>query len=114
VAVGGVEAGVGRVDRDAGLAALGSAAGRNTKVVTVGTDVDSLMSLRQIFTRHGLSVSMAWDVKQATDLLPMIRPNVVVVDLEQPPRAGAGIVARLVGADPLPSTVLISSGEKDP
>src|SRR5262249_5798456 len=99
---------------DALLGVLGNAAGRGTKVVTVGTDVDALMSLRQIFTRQGLSVSMAWDVKQAADLLAMIHPTLVVVDLEQPPRVGAGLVARLAAADPIPSTVLTSSGEKAP
>jgi CheY-like chemotaxis protein len=102
------------LDPEAVLVALGAGAGRGTKVVTIGTDVDALMSLRQIFARQGLSVSMAWDVKQAADLLGMIHPELVVVDLEQPPRVGYGIVARLAGAEPIPTTVLISSGEKDP
>src|SRR5262249_7902416 len=77
-------------------------------------DVDALMSLRQIFTRRGLSVSMAWDAKQAADLLGMIHPTLVVVDLEQPPRVGYGIVARVSLAEPIPTAVLISSGTKDP
>ena len=114
IPLGRVEPALRPLDPDAVLAALGAAAGRGTKVVTVGTDVDALMSLRQIFTRQGLSVSMAWDAKQAADLLAMIRPTLVVVDLEQPPRVGYGIVARVTSADPVPTTVAISSSEKDP
>jgi len=61
----------------------------------VGADVDALMSLRQALARKGLSVSMAWDAKQAADLLQVVRPEVVVVDLALPRRDGYGIVARL-------------------
>src|SRR5262249_54341226 len=50
IALGRVEPVLRPLDPDALLAALTGTAGRGTKVVTVGTDVDSLMSLRQSFT----------------------------------------------------------------
>src|SRR5206468_11150 len=67
---------------------------RGTRVVTAGADVDALMSLRQALARKGLSVSMAWDAKQAADLLQVVRPEVVVGDLALPRRDGSGSVAR--------------------
>jgi hypothetical protein len=33
------------------------------------------MSLRQALSRGGMSVSMAWDGKQAADLLGVVRPR---------------------------------------
>src|SRR5207247_2125105 len=80
---------------------------RGTRVVTAGADGDVLMSLRHALTRQGLSVSMAWDAKQAVDLFDGIRPEVVVLDLELPPRNGYELVVRLAGATPVPSVVLV-------
>jgi len=76
-------------------------------VVTAGADVDTLMSLRQAMARLGMSVSMAWDAKQATDLLTVVRPEVVVLDLDLPRQAGYGILVRLAGADPIPCAVIV-------
>ena len=70
-------------------------------------DVDTLMSLRQAMARLGMSVSMAWDAKQATDLLTVVRPEVVVLDLDLPRQAGYGIVARLATANPIPCAVIV-------
>ena len=69
------------------------------------------MSLRQALARRGLSVSMAWDAKQAADLLQVVRPEVVVLDLGLPRRDGYGIVARLGTVDPVPSAVLLPGAE---
>src|SRR5207302_254456 len=79
---------------DAIVAALARYAVRGTRVVTAGADVDGLMSLRQALARRGMSVSMAWDGKQASELLVVVRPEVVVVDLGLPRRDGYGILAR--------------------
>ena len=57
-----------------------------------------------------MSVSMAWDANQATDLLGVVKPEVVVIDLELPRREGYNIVARLATAEPIPSAVLIPGG----
>jgi CheY-like chemotaxis protein len=99
---------VGRpLDPDAILVALAGQATRGTRVVTVGDDVDAFVSLRQALAREGMSVSMAWNAKQAADLLPMVRPAVVVLDMELPGRDGAGIVAQLSAIEPIPALVFI-------
>jgi hypothetical protein len=96
------------LDPEAVLAALGRHSTKGARVVTAGADVDALMSLRQALTREGMSVSMAWDASQATDLITMVRPKVVIVDLDLPPRAGYGVVAGLAAAEPVPIMVLIA------
>ncbi len=111
LALGVVEPAMGPLDPDSIVEVLGKYAGRGTRVVTAGADVDALMSLRQALARGGLSVSMAWDGKQAADLLLVVRPEVVVVDLALPRRDGYGIVARLANVDPAPSAVVISAAD---
>jgi len=100
------------LDPDAVLHVLGGYAPRGTRIVTAGADGDTLMSLRHALTRQGLSVSMAWDAKQAVDLFEAVRPEVVVLDLELPPRHGYELVVRLAGSSPVPSAVLVY-GEGD-
>src|SRR6266403_1079986 len=100
------------LDPDAVLLVLSGYAPRGTRIVTAGADGDTLMSLRHALTRQGLSVSMAWDAKQAVDLLEAVRPEVVVLDLELPPRHGYELVVRLAGSSPVPSAVLVY-GEGD-
>src|SRR5205809_5880582 len=99
------------LDPDAILEALGPHAGRGIRVVTAGADVDALMSLRQALARRGMSVSMAWDGKQASELLVVVRPEVVVVDLGLPRRDGYGILARLGTVDPVPAAVVIPAAD---
>jgi CheY-like chemotaxis protein len=111
VPLGLVEVAVRPLDPEVVLAALRGHATRGTRVLTAGADADALISLRQALAREGMSVSMAWDGKQAGELLGMIRPEVVVLELDLPPRAGYGIVAQLSGRNPLPLAVLIPSAE---
>jgi hypothetical protein len=80
---------------------------RGTRIVTAGTDVDALMSLRQALARRGASVSMAWDAKQAIELLGVVRPEVVVVDLALPRRDGYGILGHVGRLDPLPTAIVV-------
>jgi ActR/RegA family two-component response regulator len=109
--IGMVEAATRPIDPDAILAALGTYAARGTRVVTAGADVDELMSLRQALSRRRMSVSMAWDGKQATDLLGVVRPEIVVVDLELGKREGYAIVARLGAVSPIAIAVVIPASE---
>jgi CheY-like chemotaxis protein len=110
--LGTLEVAVRPLDPEVVLAAVRGHATRGTRVLTAGADADALISLRQALAREGMSVSMAWDGKQASELLDMIRPEVVVVELDLPPRAGYGIVAQLAGRNPLPLAVLIPSGDE--
>jgi CheY-like chemotaxis protein len=109
--LGIVEAAGRPIDCDTILTGLGPYAVRGARVVTAGADVDELMSLRQAMARRQMSVSMAWDGKQATDLLGVVRPDVVVVDLDLPKRDGFAIVARVGTLEPIPTVLLIPGNE---
>ncbi|TMA50642.1 MAG: hypothetical protein E6J83_00170 [Deltaproteobacteria bacterium] len=111
VALGTIEASRCPLDPEAIVATLGSHVGRGTPVLTAGTDVDALMSLRQALARLGASVSMAWDGKQAADLLAVVQPEVVVVDLGLTRRDGYLITARLGGLEAAPHAVLVECAD---
>jgi CheY-like chemotaxis protein len=113
IGLGAVEPVVGPIDPDAIIAALGSYAARDGRVVTAGADVDALMSLRQALSRRRASVSMAWDAKQARELLGVVRPHAVVVDMSMPKRDGCAILAALTACESMPLTVLVA-GSADP
>jgi DNA-binding NtrC family response regulator len=72
------------------------------------------MSLRQALTRQGISVSMAWDAKQTADLLAVVRPHVVVIDLELPRWDGYAAVAGLAAATPAPHALIVGGGPQAP
>lgn len=99
------------LDPNAVVAALEAYVVKGGRVVTAGADVDALMSLRQALTRQGISVSMAWDAKQAADLLGVVRPHVAVVDLDLPRRDGYAIVAGLGAALAAPHAVIVGTGD---
>jgi PleD family two-component response regulator len=107
-----IEPAVSPLDPDTAVDTLGRYAVRGTRVVTIGADVDALMSLRQALARRGLSVSMAWDAKQGIDLLGVVRPELVVVELGLPRRDGYGIVAQLSAVDPVPNALIVPAREE--
>jgi hypothetical protein len=109
--LGTIEPATRPLDADALVAALAGSASRGTRVVTVGSDVDALMSLRQAMARQGMSVSMAWDAKQAADLLAMVRPEIVVVDLDA--ACDAYALAASVGAGASPPGLVLVPGSSD-
>src|SRR5207249_8597336 len=88
--LGMIEAVGSPIDPDEVVATLARYAVRGTRVVTAGAEVDALMSLRQALARGGLSVSMAWDAKQAADPLPVVRPGEGVVGRARPRRGRYG------------------------
>jgi CheY-like chemotaxis protein len=113
IALSVVEPVVGPIDPDAIMGALGQYAGRDGRIVTTGTDVDALMSLRQALSRRKASVSMAWDAKQAREMLGVVKPHAVVVDMNMPKRDGCAILAAVSALDPVPLAVLVV-GSGDP
>jgi hypothetical protein len=114
LALGLVEPAVHPIDPDAIVALLGPRLARGSRVVTAGADVDALMSLRQALARKGMSVSMAWDAKQATELLGVVRPHAVVVDLDLTRRDGYAIVARLATLCAVAHVVLVGGNADAP
>ena len=77
------------------VAALGLLAGVSRRVITLADDVDAFMAAKAGLTKAGHSVSMACDAKQALDLLPMVTPDVVLVDVRSAPEAAAEFLAAL-------------------
>jgi CheY-like chemotaxis protein len=113
VPIGVVEPVIPPLDPENVIRKLGDYATRGARIVTVGADVDALMSLRQALARKRVSVSMAWDAKQAIDLIQQMTPDALVIDLDLPKRDGYRIVTEaIVGLDPLPFTVLVGGRAK--
>ncbi len=100
------------LDPNAILAVLEQYGTKGKRVLTTGDDVDALISLRQALTRNQMSVSMAWNAKQAVELLPMVRPHVVIIDLGQAPGDAIPVLGLVAATQPSPITVLVP-GSKD-
>jgi CheY-like chemotaxis protein len=95
------------------LERLGPHLERRRRVLAVGADGPAILALRQALARVGLAVSIAWDTKQAVELLELMRPEIVIVDLGLPPRGGHPLVTALAGAIDRPLVVLLPSGQDD-
>jgi CheY-like chemotaxis protein len=113
IGIGAVEAVARPMSSDALVAAVERAAPRGARVFAAGRDAESLMKMRQTLAKQGLSVSMARDTKQIDELLAMVRPQVVVIDLELPMRQGYELIMRMATTAPIPALVLIAP-EGDP
>lgn len=106
--LGSIEVATHPLDPPRIVAALAPHAARGTKVLTAGTHADDFMALRQALLQAGMVVSMVWDAKQADDLLEMVRPAIVIVDLAMPRRDGYALLARLATLAPVPTICLIA------
>jgi len=65
------------------------------RVLTLSEDVEAFMETKMGLAKAGHSVSMACDAKQASDLLAMLTPDAVFVDLRTAPTAAAAFLAAL-------------------
>jgi DNA-binding response OmpR family regulator len=108
VGLGLVEVVAHPLNADALVAAVERASPRGARVFATGRDADALMKVRQTLAKQGLSVSLARDTKQIDELLAMVRPQVVVIDLSLPMRQGYELVMRMAATSPIPSLVLIA------
>jgi hypothetical protein len=79
---------------------------RGTRVLTVGDDVESLVALRCALTERGMSVAMAWDARQTADLIPLVRPEVLVLDRHLG-EAGT-VLAAIAAGERCPGVVLLA------
>jgi chromosome segregation ATPase len=73
--------------------------GRSNRVLTVGLETDGLLGGRDLLKKHGLSISMAWDSKQGQELLEMVNPTTIVVNLDLPRGDGYRALGRLAGIE---------------
>jgi CheY-like chemotaxis protein len=90
-----------------GCAAQLSRRGVLRRLLAVSDDVDATSSVRDVLGRLGCSTATAFDARQAADLLPLIKPDVVLVDLSMPRGEGIRSVCRL-GADPATAKVSVA------
>jgi hypothetical protein len=111
--LGPVEPAPHRADPEVLVSLLTGYAPKAARIMAAGTDANTFISLRQALTRAGMSVSIAWDAKQASDLLEIVRPQLLVLDLGLPPRGAHGLVAQAAAGSPPPVAVLIP-GPADP
>ena len=59
--------------------------GAQRRLISLSDDVDGLIPLKTALSKGGHSISMACDPKQALDLLGMLTPDAVLVDLRTAP-----------------------------
>jgi hypothetical protein len=63
--------------------------GGQRRLISLSDDVDGLIPLKAALSKGGHSISMACDPKQALDLLGMLTPDAVLVDLRTAPENAA-------------------------
>src|SRR5437899_850705 len=65
------------------------------RLISLSDDIDAFIPAKVELAKLGYSVSMACDEKQAIDLLALLNPDAVLVDVRQTPEAAAGFIAAL-------------------
>lgn len=76
------------------LAAITKLGGQR-RLISLTEDVDGLIPLKTALSKGGHSISMACDPKQALDLLGMLTPDAVLVDLRTAPETAATFLEAL-------------------
>lgn len=69
--------------------------GGQRRMISLTDDVDGLIPLKAALTKGGHSLSMACDPKQALDLLGMLTPDAVLVDVRNAPETAATFLEAL-------------------
>ena len=80
--------------------------GSGARVLSVGLEMDGLLNAREQLARGGISLSMAWDSKQGQELIEVVNPSSVVVNLDLARGDGYRTLGRLAVAKPKYSWVL--------
>lgn len=65
------------------------------RLLVVSDAVDATSEVRSILTRLGCATSVAFDGRQAAALLPMVRPDVMLIDLNLPKGDAMRIIAKV-------------------
>jgi CheY-like chemotaxis protein len=95
------------IDPDLVRSQVVTIAPKNARLLAIGSDSSTFIALRQGLMKAGMSVSIAWDLKQATELLEIVRPHIVVLDLALPGRGAAALVCSLARMETPPVLVLL-------
>lgn len=84
----------------------------DARVLCAGPDAAALLAFRAAMAADGAPVSLAWNAPQAHELLGLMRPEVVLVDLALPPDGGHALVLRLAESAAAP-LLLLRPGTRD-
>jgi hypothetical protein len=87
--------------------------GGQRRLISLTDDVDGLIPLKAALTKGGHSLSMACDPKQALDLLGMLTPDAVLVDVRTAPEAAATFLEALALENGRTPTFLICGEEPE-
>ncbi len=86
---------------------------KNARMLAIGSDSSTFIPLRQGLIKAGMSVSIAWDLKQASELMEIVRPHMIILDLLLPARGAAAFVIDLARLETPPVlAVLPGSAEQ--
>jgi chromosome segregation ATPase/CheY-like chemotaxis protein len=83
------------IDPDACVARLLESRGAIQRLLVVTENFGVVGALRGVLSRMRSSVSAALDLRQVIDLLPMVEPDVILIDLALPRGEGLRLVGRL-------------------
>jgi hypothetical protein len=95
LALGQIEVLTRPIDPDLVRSQCVTVAPKNARILAIGSDSSTFIPLRQGLIKAGMSVSIAWDLKQATELMEIVRPHMIVLDLALPARGAAALVVDL-------------------
>ena len=95
------------IDPDLVRSQCATIAPKNARILAIGSDSSTFIALRQGLMKAGMSVSIAWDLKQATELMEIVHPHMVVLDLALPGRGAAALVSELARLETPPVLVLL-------
>ena len=83
------------VEEQAFLQSLGSLIGNGKRITIIGEELDSVLRFNGWATRKGCSVSSAGDLKQGSDLLDIVRPDLIVFDFSRLSAESASLITKV-------------------
>ncbi|MGH7821146.1 MAG: hypothetical protein ACREQ9_15380, partial [Candidatus Binatia bacterium] len=83
------------VEEAAFTRALSSLIGTGKRVTIIGEELDSVLKFNSWATSTGCSVSSAGDLKQGSDLLDIVKPDLIVFDFSRLGGEGAGLIVKV-------------------
>jgi chromosome segregation ATPase len=107
ISMGSVDLFLAPFDPDSCATRLLERAGTLQRLLAVSEDVESMNSLREILSKVRCSTSVAFDGRQALDLVPMVKPNAVLVDMALPRGDALRVIGRL-RSDPKHADLLLA------
>jgi chromosome segregation ATPase/CheY-like chemotaxis protein len=103
------------IDADACVSWLMETCGAVQRLLVASGDIEMTSQLRSALSRIRCSASVGLDLRQVTDLMPMIQPEALLIDLSLPRAEGLRLISRLradTKTRDLPIGVILPSKQK--